>query len=108
MECISDRMMMVRLRADPVDLNVVVVYMPISSHVNEIVKEIYKQIKDKIEGLPNREYTIILGDMNAVVGQKSDGMVLGDHGLGIKNERGRLLIEFCQRNKLCIMNTWFK
>ena len=46
--------------------------------------------------------------MNAVVGQKSDCMVVGGHGLKTRNEKGRLLIEFCQRNKLCIMNTWFK
>ena len=46
MECIRDKMMMVRLRADLVDLNVVVVYMPTSAHVNEKVKKIYEHIKD--------------------------------------------------------------
>ena len=46
--------------------------------------------------------------MNAVVEQDRDGMIVGDHGLETKNERGRLLIEFCQRNKLCIVNTLFK
>ena len=46
--------------------------------------------------------------MNAVVGQESDGMIVDDHSLRTRNERGRLLIEFCLRNKLCIMNTWFK
>ena len=100
-------MMMVRLRADPVALNVVVVYMPTLAHVDE-VEGIYEQIEDKIGGLPNREYTIILGNMNAVVRKESDGMVVGDHGLGTRNERDRLSIEFCQTNKLCIMNTWSK
>ena len=57
-ECISDRMM-VRLRADPIDLNVVVVYMPTSAHDDEEVERIYEQIEDKIKGLPNRKYTII-------------------------------------------------
>ena len=88
--------MMVRLRTDPVDLNVVVVYMPTSAHVDEEAEGNYEQIEDKIEGLPNREYTIILEDMNAMVGQKSDGMVVGGHGLKTRNERSRLLIEFCQ------------
>ena len=46
--------------------------------------------------------------MNAVVRQKSDGMVVCDHGLVTRNERSRLLVELCQRNKLCILNTWFK
>ena len=100
--------MMVRLRADPVDRNVVVVYMPISAHVGEKVEKIYEQIEDKMEGLRNREYTILLGDMNAVVGKKSDSMVVRNHGLETRNERDKLLNDFCQRNKLCIMNTWFK
>ena len=78
-------MMMARLRADPVDLSVVVVYMPTSAHDDEEVEEIYEQIEDKIEGLPNREYTIILGDMNAVMGQESDGMVVGGYGLKTRN-----------------------
>ena len=99
---------MVRLRADPVDLNVVLLYMPTSDHVDEEVEEIYEQMKDKMGGLSNRKYTIILGDMNAVVRQNSDGLVVGNHGLGTRNDRGRLLIEFCRKNKLCIMNTWFK
>ena len=47
-------MMMVRLRTDPVDLNVGVVFMPTSAHGDEAVEEIYEQIEDKIRGLPNR------------------------------------------------------
>ena len=108
MECISDRMIIVRLRADQVDLNEVEVYMPSPAHVDEEVEEIYEQMEGKIKWLPNRKYTIILGDMNAVVGQESYGMVIGDNAPETRNERSRLLIEFCQRNKLCIMNTWFK
>ena len=69
-ECISDRMMMVKLRADPVDLNLVVADMPTSTHVDEKVEEICEQIEDKMGGLPNREYTIILEDMNSVVRQE--------------------------------------
>ena len=48
LECISDRMMMVRLRADPVNLNVVVAYMQTSAHVDEEVEEIYERIEDKM------------------------------------------------------------
>ena len=45
---------MVRWRADPVDLNVVVAYMPTSAHVDKEVEEIYEHIEDKMERLPNR------------------------------------------------------
>ena len=55
--------------------------------------------------LPKTEYTIIVGDMNVVVEQESDGMVVGDHGLKTTNEKSKFLIEFC-RKKLCIMNNF--
>ena len=94
--------MMVRLRADTADFNVVVAYMPTSAHDDEQVEGIYEQIKDKIEGLPNRVHH------NFGRHECSGGVVVGGHCLETRNKRGRLLIEFCQRNKLCIMNTWFK
>lgn len=36
-----------------------------------------------------------------------DGVV-GPYGLGIRNDRGTRLVEFCQENNLVITNTWFK
>jgi len=46
--------------------------------------------------------------MNTVVRKGREGSVVGAHGLGKKNERGRMFIGFCSRKKLCIMNTRFK
>jgi len=36
---------------------------------------------------------------------KSD---VGPHGLGRKNHRGKMLINFCERNGLIVTNTWFR
>ena len=54
-ECISDRMMIMRLKAASVDIHVKIAYMPTSAHVDEEMVELYEQMEDKIEGLPNRE-----------------------------------------------------
>ena len=49
-----------------------------------------------------------MGDMNAKVGREKYGSVVRRYGLGERNERGAHLINFCEENKLVIMNTFFK
>ena len=50
----------------------------------------------------------IIGDWNAKVGSQEAPGVTGKFGLGIRNEAGQRLIEFCQENKLVITNTLFQ
>ena len=47
----------------------------------------------------------IIGDWNAKVGNQETPGVTGKFGLGIQNEAGQRLIEFCQENALVIANT---
>ena len=44
----------------------------------------------------------IIGDWNAKVGNQETPRVTGKFGLGIRNEAGQRLIEFCQENALVI------
>ena len=46
------------------------------------------------------------GDWNAKVGSQETAGVTGIFGLGIRNEAGQRLIEFCQENALAIANTF--
>jgi len=107
-ECISDRLMRVRLRGTPVDVVVIVVYMPTTDYEDEDIEEIYEQVEDEIRKGRGDDYVIVMGDLNAVVGEQSETDVTGKYGLGRRNDRGQMLLEFCKRNKLCITNTWFK
>ena len=50
----------------------------------------------------------IIGDWNAKVGSQETPWVTGKFGLGIWNEAGQRLIEFCQENALVIANTLFQ
>ena len=45
---------------------------------------------------------------NSVVGEESHKNILGSHGLGRRNHRGQMIIDFCERNGLIVTNTWFK
>ena len=47
----------------------------------------------------------IIGDWNAKVGSQEIPGVTDKFGLGIRNEAGKRLIEFCQENTLIIANT---
>jgi len=48
-----------------------------------------------------------MGYFNAKVGCEKHSKTVGPHGLGMRNERGERLIDWCEEKKLAIMNTWF-
>ena len=50
----------------------------------------------------------MIGDWNAKVGSQETPGVTGKFGLGVQNEVGQTLIEFCQENALVIANTLFQ
>ena len=50
-------------------------------------------------------FPFITGDWNAKVGSQEIPGVTGKFGLGVQNEAGQRLIEFCQENTLLIANT---
>ena len=57
---------------------------------------------------PKKDVLFIIGDWNAKVGSQETPGVIGRFGLGIWNETGQRLIEFCQENALVIANTLFQ
>ena len=54
-----------------------------------------------------KDVLFIIGDRNAKVGSQETPGVTGKLGLGVRNEAGQRLIEFCQENALVIENTLF-
>ena len=55
-----------------------------------------------------KDVLCIIGDWNAKVGSQETPGVTGKFGLGIQNEAGQRLIEFCQENALVTANTLFQ
>ena len=58
--------------------------------------------------MPKRDVLFIIGDWNAKVGSQEIPGVTGKFDLGVQNEAGQRLIEFCQENALVIANTLFQ
>ena len=50
----------------------------------------------------------IIGDWNAKVGSQEIPGITGKFGLGVQNEEGQRLTEFCQESALVIANTLFQ
>ena len=104
----SDRLAMIKVRAEPVDMVLIQVYMPTTDHDDEEVEKMYDQLDEILSKVKGTENVIIMGDWNAVVGEGRDGQEIGEFGLGNRNDRGERLVEFCKRNKLVVTNTWYQ
>ena len=68
----------------------------------------YEDLQDLIELTPRKDVIFIIGDWNAKVGSQEIPGVTGKFGLGVQNEAGQGLIEFCKENTLVIVNTLFQ
>ena len=80
---------------------------PTSNAEEAEVERFYKDLQDLLERTPRRDVLSIMGDWNAKVGSQETPGVTGKFGLGIQNEAGQRLIEFCQEKALVIGNTFF-
>ena len=68
----------------------------------------YEDLQDLLEITPPKDVFFIIGDWKAKVGSQETPGVTGKFGLGVQNEAGQGLTEFCQENALVIANTLFQ
>ena len=68
----------------------------------------YEDLQDLLELTPPKNVLFIIGDWKAKVGSQETPGVTGKFGLGVQNEAGQMLIEFCQEKALVIANTLFQ
>ena len=104
----NDRMISVRLQGKPFNITVIQVYAPTSNAEEAEIEWFYKDLQDLLELTSKKDVLFILGDWNAKVGSQETPGVTGKFSLGIQNEVGQRLIEFCQENALVIANTLFR
>ena len=68
----------------------------------------YEDLQDLLKLTPKKDILFIIGDYNAKVGSQEIPGVTGKFGLGVQNETGQRLTEFCQENALVIASTLFQ
>ena len=84
------------------------IYAPSSNDEEAEVERFYEDLQDLLELTPKKDVLFIIGDWNAKVGSQETPGVTDKFGLGMRNEAGERLIEFCQENALVIANTLFQ
>ena len=98
-------MISVHFQGRPFNITVIQVYAPTSNAEEAEVEWFYEDLQDLLELTPQKDVLFIIGDWNAKVGSQVTPGVTGKFGLGIWNEAGQRLTEFCQENTLVIANT---
>ena len=98
-------MISIHFQSKPFNITVIQVYAPTS---NAEVEQFYEDLQDLLELTPPKNVLFITKDWNAKVGSQETPGVTGNFGLGVQNEAGQRLIEFCQENALVIANTLFQ
>ena len=107
MQSLNDRMISVHFQSKSFNIMVIQVY-ALSTNAEEAEFEWFEDPQDLLELTPKKDVLLIIGDWNAKVGSQETPGITGKFGLGVQNEAGQRLIEFCQKNALVIANTLFK
>ena len=104
----DDRMISIRFQGKPFNITVIQAYAPTSSTEEAKAEQFYEDLQDILELTPKKDVLFIIGDWNAKVGSREIPRVTGKFRLGVQNEAGQRITEFCQENALVIANTLFQ
>ena len=104
----NNRKISAHFQGKPLNISVIQIFAPNSNTEEAEVERFYEDLQDLLELTPKKDVLFIIGDWNAKVGSQETPGITGKFGLGIRNEAGQRLIEFCQENALVIANTLFQ
>ena len=104
----NGRMISVHFQGKPFNISVIQVYALTSNAAEADIEWFYEDLQDLLELTPPKDVLFIIGDWNEKVGSQEIPGVTGKFGLGVPNEVGQSLTQFCQKNTLVIANTLFQ
>ena len=101
-------MISVCFQGKPFNITVIQAYAPTSNAEEAEVERFYEDLHDLLELTPKKDVLYIIGNRTIKVGSQETPGVTGKFSLGVRNEAGQRLMEFCQENALVIANTLFQ
>ena len=101
-------MISVHFQGKPFNITVIQVYAPSSNAEEAEFEWFYEDLQDLPDLTPKKDVLFIIGYWNAKVGSQEISGVTGKFGLGVQNEAGQRLTEFCQGNAKIRSNTLFQ
>ena len=99
-------MISVPFQRKPFNITVIQVYALTTNVKGAEVEWFYEDLQNLLEH--QKRCPLVIGDWNAKVGSQEIPEVTGKFDLGIQNEAGKRLTEFCQENTFVIANTFFQ
>ena len=107
---VSDRLIGLKLVKDKRIWHIISAYAPQQGCSEEEKEGFREKLEEYIERIPRSELLILSGDMNAHVGESSDGFegVHGGRGFGRRNQEGDRFLELAEAMNLVVMNTQFE
>ena len=91
----NNRMISVCFQGKPFSIIVIQAYAPTSNAEEAEIERFCEDLQDLLEITPQKDVLLIIGDWNVKVGSQETPGVTGKFGLGIWDEAGQRLIEFC-------------
>ncbi|XP_037787797.1 craniofacial development protein 2-like [Penaeus monodon] len=92
---LSDRVMLIKLKGKQIDLSIIQVYAPTTASGEEEIDEFYDTLEKTKKQCKSMDVTVIMGDLNAKVGNEADEETVGKFGL----ERGEKWVQWCKANE---------
>ena len=98
-------MILVHFQGKTFNITVIQIYALMTNAKEDELEQLYEDLQDLLELTPKKDVIFIIGDWNAKVGIQKIPVVTGKFGLGVQNEAGQRLTEFCQEIALVRANT---
>ena len=108
---VNDKIITVRLMGQAKNITLIQVYAPTSASTEEELEEFYETLQKEIDSKKRQDILIIAGDFNTKVWRmrnKEENGTVGNAGLGERNERGEIFVDFALANQLAIKNTMYQ
>ena len=108
-EPVSDRIIRAKFLSRFQNVHIVMCYAPTNLAPEEDKVAFYERLQSIVDRIPKRDILILMGDMNAKIGNENKGRekTMGIHGLGNMNENGEMFANFCTFNELVIGGSIF-
>ena len=107
-EEVSSRLMWVRVKIERESWVFISAYGPGSEKSEVEIEEFWNELSECIGSFGRHESVVVLGDLNAGVGNEVIEGIVGRHGLKGRNESGERLLDMCAEQELVVGNSWFK
>ena len=105
---VSSRLMWVRVRMGRECWAFVSAYRPDCERSEEERDEFWNELIRCVDGLSTRNYVVVLGNLNARVGDGELEGVVGKYGISGENESGERVLDMCVEQELAIGNIFFQ